>query len=48
MICQELSEVPIDRIMKQLIGSRKDYADLADRLHTRIDIDWDPIFLGAD
>jgi len=48
VVCQELSEVPINRIMKQLIGSRKDYAELADRLHTRIDIEWDPIFLVAD
>jgi eukaryotic-like serine/threonine-protein kinase len=48
VICQEISEVPVNRMMKDLIGARTDYSDLADRLHTRIDIEWDPIFLAAD
>jgi eukaryotic-like serine/threonine-protein kinase len=47
VVCQEISEVPVNRIMKHLIGTRKDYVELADRLHTRIDIEWDPIFLAA-
>jgi hypothetical protein len=47
VVCQEISELPINRVMKQLIGSRKDYPDLADRLHTRIDIEWDPVSLAV-
>lgn len=47
VICQEISELPINRAMKQLIGSRKDYPELADRLHTRIDVDWNPVYLAV-
>ena len=47
VICQEISELPINRVMKQLIGLRKDYPELADRLHTRIDIEWHPVSLAV-
>ena len=47
VICQEIAEVPIMRVMKQLVGTRRDYGELADRLHTRIDIDWPPLCLAG-
>ena len=47
VICQEIAEVPINRVVTQLVGSRRDYAELADRLHTRIDIEWPSLCLGG-
>jgi len=47
VVCQELADVPLERVLKHLVGSRRDYADLADRLHTRIDIDWSPLCLSG-
>ena len=49
VVCQEIAEVPLNRIVKHLVGSRRDYPELADRLHTRIDIDWPSLCLvGTD
>lgn len=49
VVCQEVAEVPLSRVVKQLVGPRREYAELADRLHTRVDIDWPPFCLvGAD
>jgi hypothetical protein len=47
VICQEISEVPIARVIKQLVGTRRDYGELADRLHTRVDVDWPPLCLAG-
>ncbi len=47
VICQEIAEVPITRVIKQLVGTRRDYGELADRLHTRIDVDWPPLCLAG-
>jgi eukaryotic-like serine/threonine-protein kinase len=47
VICQEIAEVPIARVIKQLAGTRRDYGELADRLHTRIDVDWPPLCLAG-
>ena len=49
VVCQELADVPLSRVLKELVGSRRDYPELADRLHTRVDVDWPPLCLaGAD
>ena len=49
VVCQEIAEVPLNHIVKHLVGSRRDYPELADRLHTRIDIDWPSLCLvGTD
>ena len=47
VICQEILDVPIDRVVKQLVGPRRDYLELADRLHTRVDVDWPPLCLAG-
>ncbi len=47
VVCQEIAEVPLNRIVKQLVGSRREYPELADRLHTRIDIDWPSLCLAG-
>jgi serine/threonine protein kinase len=47
VVCQEIAEVPINRVVTQLVGSRRDYPELADRLHTRIDIEWPSLCLGG-
>jgi hypothetical protein len=47
IVCQEMADVPLERVLEEIIGSRRDYPELADRLHTRIDIDWSPICMVA-
>jgi hypothetical protein len=47
IVCQEMADVPLERVMQQLVGSHRDYPELADRLHTRIDIDWSPLCVLA-
>lgn len=40
LLCCEMERIPLDSIAASLIGGRREYAELASRLHTRIDVDW--------
>ena len=40
LLCCEMERVPLDNIAASLIGGRREYAELASRLHTRIDVKW--------
>ena len=39
--CQEVEQLHIRRVAIQLVENRRDYIELAKRLHTRIDVVWD-------
>jgi len=43
VVCHEVDEVPMKNVVAFLTGSRCDYLEIADRLHTRIDVDWTPL-----
>jgi len=38
VVCQEIQDVPLANVVAFLAGSRRDYLEIADRLHTRIDV----------
>lgn len=40
LLCCEMERVPLDNIAAALINGRREYAELASRLHTRIDVKW--------
>lgn len=40
LLCCEMERVPLDNIAASLIGGRREYVELASRLHTRIDVEW--------
>jgi len=40
LVCCEMEGVPLDNIAASLIGGRREYAELASRLHTRTDVPW--------
>lgn len=42
LACYEVEDVPVNDILRLLVGSRADYLELAARLHTRSDVDWSP------
>jgi hypothetical protein len=47
-VCFEVEQIPLVNIAVSLIRNRADYLELAERLHTRIDVDWQPIeFMAA-
>jgi len=39
VVC-EISDVPVDNVMDELTGHNPHIADIASRIHTRIDVDW--------
>ena len=39
--CQEAELLEVRKVAAQLINNRRDFAEIAQRLHTRIDIHWD-------
>lgn len=41
-VCFEIEQIPLDNVAATLMRNRGDYLDLAARLHTRIDIEWQP------
>jgi len=43
IICQEIEDVPLRNVVALLTDSRREYPELAERLHTRIDVDWTPL-----
>jgi hypothetical protein len=46
-VCFEVEQIPLDNIAASLIRNRHDYLDLAAKLHTRIDVDWQPFKIPA-
>ncbi len=46
-VCFEVEQIPLDNIAASLIRNRHDYLDLAAKLHTRIDVDWQPFKTSA-
>lgn len=47
VLCNEVGSVPLSRVAIDLIECRRDYADFADRVHTRNDISWAPLLESA-
>jgi hypothetical protein len=43
IVCHEVEDVPLKNVIAFLTGSRRDYLELADRLHTRLDVEWAPL-----
>ncbi len=43
VVCTEAGQMPLARVAVDLIECRRDYADFADRVHTRNDICWTPL-----
>ncbi len=43
VLCWEMGEMPISRVALTLIEYRVDYAQVASRLHTRVDVSWSPL-----
>jgi len=46
-VCFEVEQIPLDNVAAALIRNRLDYLDLAAKLHTRIDVDWQPFKIAA-
>jgi len=43
IVCSEVGHLPLARVAVDLIECRRDYAEFADRVHTRNDIRWAPL-----
>jgi len=43
IVCSEVGQIPLARVAVKLIERRRDYAEFADRVHTRNDISWTPL-----
>ena len=43
VVCNEAGHLPLARVAIDLIECRRDYAEFADRVHTRNDISWTPL-----
>lgn len=43
VVCNEAGQLPLERVAVDLIECRRDYAEFADRVHTRNDISWTPL-----
>ncbi len=43
VVCTEAGHLPLARVAVDLIECRRDYAEFADRVHTRNDINWTPL-----
>ena len=40
VLCYEAEQLSLPRAAMALIGNRRDFADIAGRLRTRVDVDW--------
>jgi len=40
VICYEIEQMSLTQAAVTLIDGRRDFAEFADRLHTRTDVDW--------
>jgi hypothetical protein len=45
--CQEIEQLQVRRIAAQLVSNRREYIELAGRLHTRTDFEWDDMSGGS-
>ena len=43
LLCCRMTQVPVENCIAHLVGSRRDLVQLAERLHTRLDIHWPPV-----
>jgi serine/threonine protein kinase len=43
VVCNEIEGISYQNVAAHLIGNRRRYAELASRLHTRVDVDWNPL-----
>ncbi len=43
LVCSDAGQLPLARVAVDLIECRRDYAEFADRVHTRNDISWAPL-----
>ncbi len=46
IVCHEVENLDVCRVAAQLVDRRRDYVDLAKRLHTRVDVTWSEMPLG--
>ena len=44
--CQEAELLEVRSVAARLIDNRRDFAEIAQRLHTRIDVHWDDMFVA--
>jgi serine/threonine protein kinase len=47
VVCQEVERLCVRDIAARLVANRRDYIEIAGRLHTRIDVDWDDMSAGS-
>ena len=47
VLCYEVQDLPADAVALQLIEHRADYHGYAAQLHTRVDVDWQPLFSSS-
>jgi hypothetical protein len=45
-ICHEVGHIPLPSIAMRIINNRRDYAEIAARLHTRVDVKWPSLFFS--
>ncbi len=45
--CQEAELLEVRSVAARLVDNRRDFAEIAKRLHTRIDVDWDDMFAST-
>jgi serine/threonine protein kinase len=43
VVCNEVEGMEYEKVAAYLIGNRRRYAELASRLHTRVDVTWPPL-----
>ena len=46
IVCHEVENLDVCWVAAQLVERRRDYVDLAKRLHTRVDVTWSEMPLG--
>ena len=46
IVCHEVENLDVCRVAARLIEGRRDYADIAKRLHTRVDVTWNEMPLS--
>ncbi|MEX0937945.1 MAG: tubulin-like doman-containing protein [Pirellulales bacterium] len=47
ILCQEVSGIPLTAVAMRLIQHRRDFAEVAARLHTRVDLRWPSLYFEA-
>jgi len=47
IVCQEVEQLHVRQVAAQLVDNRRDYIELAKRLHARVDVNWDDMSTGT-